>query len=147
MIEVYLKKAKFRRKIYIQLTIDLVETKVTVYKIITVIWDTCVQKNSEIRTLTKQLRQNIDFSRISRNCPKFHLFTKMIVCKCKNYWNVYDQLLVPDKFHWRSIRGILFFNFARFDPLTPKLKRPRNQGSLNDRSKPDFVYIFSVFKV
>ena len=52
---------------------DFVETKFAVRKIITVLWVTCVHKNSQIRTLIKHLLTKYRFS---RNCLKFHIFTK-----------------------------------------------------------------------
>ena len=44
------KNANLRRGISIKIKIDLVETKFGVSKIIIVVWVTCVQKNSVIRT-------------------------------------------------------------------------------------------------
>ena len=58
--------------------------------------------------------QNIKFS---RNCPKFHIFTKIVICKF--ICNFLDQLLHPYKFHGRDMSGILFFIFASCEPLTP----------------------------
>ena len=70
--------------------IDWVETKSAVQKIITIIWVTCVQKNSQIHTLTKQL----------------------LVIYFKT------TLLLPYKIHGSSMRGILFFNLASCELLT-----------------------------
>ena len=44
-----LKYTKFEREIFIKLKIDLVETKLAVLMIITVIWVTFVEKNSHIQ--------------------------------------------------------------------------------------------------
>ena len=54
--------------------------------------------------------QNI---RLSRNCPKFHIFTKIVILK------VYLQLFRPTayKFYGSDMSGILFFNFASCEPL------------------------------
>ena len=53
---------------------DFVETKSAVRKIITGMGVTCVQKNSQIRTLIKHLLAKYRFS---RNRLKFHIFTKV----------------------------------------------------------------------
>ena len=55
--------------------------------------------------------QNIKFSRY---CPKFHIFTKIII------FQVYLQLFRPTascKFYDRDMSGILFFIFASCEPL------------------------------
>ena len=57
--------------------------------------------------------QNIKFSQY---CPKFHIFTKIIIFHIM--CNFLDQLLHPYKFHGRDMSGILFFIFASCEPLT-----------------------------
>ena len=56
------------------------------------------------------IENNIDFS---RNCPKFHLFTKMVIFESiLEFFFFLDQLLLPYKFHGSSMTGTLLFNFA-----------------------------------
>ena len=56
--------------------------------------------------------QNIKFSRY---CPKFHIFTKIVI------FQVYLRLLRPTassyEFYGRNMSGILFFIFASCEPL------------------------------
>ena len=56
--------------------------------------------------------QNIKFSRY---CPKFHIFTKIIIFQV--FFQLLDQLLHPYKFYGRGMSGILFFIFASCEPL------------------------------
>ena len=56
--------------------------------------------------------QNI---KISRYCPKFHIFTNIVIFKY--ICNFLDQLLHPYKFYGRDMSGILFFIFASCHPL------------------------------
>ena len=58
-------------------------------------------------------RQNIKFSRY---CPKFHIFTNIIIFKY--ICNFLDPLLHPYKFYGRDVSGILFSIFASCQPLT-----------------------------
>ena len=57
--------------------------------------------------------QNIKFS---RNCPKFHIFTLIVIFQVY-YSNFLDKLLHPYKFHDRYMSGILFFIFPSCEPL------------------------------
>ena len=57
--------------------------------------------------------QNIKFSRY---CPKFHIFTNIVIF-FKYIRNFLDQLLHPYKFYVRDMSGILFFIFASCEPL------------------------------
>ena len=59
--------------------------------------------------------QNIKFSRY---CPKFHIFTNIVIFKY--ICNFLDQLFDPYKFHGRNMSGILFFIFASCHPLNSK---------------------------
>ena len=59
-------KRKLIREIRIQLKIDEAETKFTVRKIITIIWVTCVQKNSQIQNLYEKLLAKCRF--LKKNC-------------------------------------------------------------------------------
>ena len=52
--------------------------------------------------------QNIKFSRY---CPKFHIFTKIVIFKY--ICSFLDQLLHPYKFYGRDMLGILFFSFCQ----------------------------------
>ena len=61
--------------------------------------------------------QNIKFSRY---CPKFHIFTNIVIFKY--FCNFLDQLLHPYKFHGRDMSGILFFIFANCHPLMYMIK-------------------------
>ena len=96
------------RNSVIYLNTNLVETKFAVRKIITVTkvtGVTCVLKNSQIWISIKQLLKNIDFS---RNCSKFHIFTKFQI-----FNGLFsDQLPLPYNFHGNSLGEILLFNFA-----------------------------------
>ena len=56
--------------------------------------------------------QNIKFSRY---CPKFHIFTKIVIFKY--ICNFLDQLLLPYKFYGGDMSGILFFIFTSCEPL------------------------------
>ena len=73
------------------------------------------------RIFTKELQlssywQNIKFS---RNCPKFHIFTKFVIFKY--ICNFLDHVLHPQKFHGRDMSGILFFIFASCEPLIKQM--------------------------
>ena len=57
--------------------------------------------------------QNINFS---RNCPKFHIFTKIIIFQV-SFPNFLDHLLHPYKFYGRDMPEILFLIFASCEPL------------------------------
>ena len=57
--------------------------------------------------------QNINFSRY---CPKFHIFTKIVIFKY--ICNFLAQLLHPYKLYGRNMSGILFFIFASCEPLS-----------------------------
>ena len=57
--------------------------------------------------------QNIKFSRY---CPKFHIFTNIVIFQVF-FCNFLDQLLHPYKFHGRDMSGILFFIFVSCHPL------------------------------
>ena len=52
--------------------------------------------------------QNIKFSRY---CPKFHIFTNIVIFQV--YLQLLDQLLHPYKFYGRDMSGILFFYFCQ----------------------------------
>ena len=57
--------------------------------------------------------QNI---KLSRNCPKFHIFTWIVIFQV--YLQLFDQLLYPCKFYGRDMSGIFcFFIFASCEPL------------------------------
>ena len=79
---------------------------------------TCAKEflNSELQI--SSYWQNI---KISRNRPKFHIFTWFVIFKY--ICNFLDQLLHPDKFHGRDMSGILFFNFANCEPLRPPFQQ------------------------
>ena len=62
--------------------------------------------------------QNIKFS---RNCPKFHVFTKNVIFK--HNCTFIDQLLHPYKFYGRDMSGILFFIFASCEQLIHREKK------------------------
>ena len=76
-------------------------------------WVTCVKKNFDIRTSIKKL------------LAKYRFFKKLpqISHICKNrYFSCItviflEQLLLPYIFHGSGMRGILFFNFASYEPL------------------------------
>ena len=56
--------------------------------------------------------QNIKFS---RNCPKFQIFTRIVIFQ--EYLHFLDHLLHPYKFHGSDMSGILFFMFVSCKPL------------------------------
>ena len=82
-----------RKEIHFKVKIDLEEQNLQSGKIITAIWVTCVQNNSQIPTLIKQLLAKYWFS---RNCLKFHIFTKNYFSKYN--CNFLEQLLLHYKF-------------------------------------------------
>ena len=55
-------------------------------------------------------------NKFSRNCPKFHIFTKIVIFQVHLHLFL-DQLVYSDKFHSRDISEILFFIFASCEPL------------------------------
>ena len=57
--------------------------------------------------------QNINFS---WNCPKFHIFAKIIIFKYN--WTFLDQLLLPYKFYGSDMWRIPSFIFASREPLS-----------------------------
>ena len=59
--------------------------------------------------------QNIKFSWY---CPKFPIFTNIVIFQVYNFW---DQLLHPYKFYGRDMSWILFFIFASCHPLSLSL--------------------------
>ena len=101
----------------------------------------CEKEFADSNFKLKSYWQNIDFS---SNCPKFHIFTKIVIF-FKYNCNVLDQLLVPYKFHGSSMRGILFFNFASSEPLTfvyglPMIERRHfTSWILGSRKEDDFI--------
>ena len=58
--------------------------------------------------------QNIDFLKKLPQIPHIHKNCNFLKCN----WKFLDQLLHPYKFHYGSVRGILFFNFASCESLT-----------------------------
>ena len=78
---------------------------------------TCAKEFLKFELQLSSYWQNIKFSRY---CPKFHIFTNIVIFKY--FCNFLDQMLHPYKFHGRDMSGILFFIFASCHPLnhTPK---------------------------
>ena len=96
-----IKKAKLGRIICVWLTINLVETNFVVRKIIT-IWVTCVQKNSEIQTLIKQVFSISIFEEIA---PNFTYLQKNNLI----FNQFLDQLLLPYKFYGSNMNTLFQF--------------------------------------
>ena len=109
-----LQNANLRREICIQLKTDLKETGFAMWKIIIVIWVTCVQKNSQIRTFIQGLLAKYQFF-FQEIAPIFHIIAQILFSKYN--WQLIDQLYLPYKFRGSSMRGILFFNFASWKSL------------------------------
>ena len=93
--------------------IQLGRKKIALQKITTIMWVTCVQKNSQIQTIIRPKYAKYWFfeklpqiSQIHKNCHSF-----------KYNWNFQDQLLLPYKFHSSSMTEILSFNFASCELL------------------------------
>ena len=72
---------------------------------------TCAKEFFKFKLWLSSYWQNIKFSRY---CPKFHIFTNIVIFKY--LCNFLDQLLHPYKFHGRDMSGILFLIFARCRP-------------------------------
>ena len=65
---------EFIKIIILALKIDLVETRFAERKVLRYISNMCAREFSD-SNFDKQASANIDFS---RNCPKFHIFTKIV---------------------------------------------------------------------
>ena len=76
----------------------------------------CAKKKIKFELQLSSYWQNIKFSRF---CPKFHIFTKIVIVVFLQFLRLLDQLLHPYKFYGRGISGILFFIFTSCEPLTP----------------------------
>ena len=63
-------------------------------------------KRTFILELFNYCQQNNKFS---QNCPKFHIFTKIIILKV--FWKYLDKLLLPCNFYGRDMLGIYVFIF------------------------------------
>ena len=74
---------------------------------------TCAKEFSNLSFNLAVIDKNINFSRY---CPKFHIFTKIVI------FQVYflDQMLLPYMYTFYGIdmSGILFFIFASCEPLS-----------------------------
>ena len=79
---------------------------------------TCANEFFKFELQLSSYWQNIKFSWY---CPKFHIFTKIVIFKY--ICNFLDQLLHPCKFYGRNMSGILFFIFASCEPLSRLLMR------------------------
>ena len=66
--------------------------------------------------------QNIKFSRY---CPKFHIFTKIVIFKV--YLQLFGPTLHPYKFYDRDVSGILFLIFASCEPLKKNENKQTNK--------------------
>ena len=105
------KKSKLGREICILLKLYLVETKCSVLKTITIIGVTCMQKNSQIQTMIKQLLANYRFFKKLHQISHIH--------KNGNFWSIigisYTKCFYPTNFMaaaWEE-----YFNFASCELL------------------------------
>ena len=73
-------------------------------------YHTCAKEFFKFELQLSSYWQNINFSRY---CPKFHIFTNIVIFIC----NFLDELLHPHKFYGRDMSGILFFIFASCELL------------------------------
>ena len=85
---------------------------------ITIICVTYVQKNFKFELQLSSCWKNIKFSRY---CPKFHIFTKIVIFKYICHF--LDQLLHPYKFYGRDLWQDSLFHFCQLWAVNiPKLK-------------------------
>ena len=97
----------------------MIETEFAERRIFTIIWVTCMKKNSEIRTSIKKLLAKYWLFKklpLISHIHKNHNFSRIIII-------FLEKMLLPYKFQGQgsSVRGILFFHFARCEPLMHKI--------------------------
>ena len=88
------------------------KTDYVIKKIITVTCVMCVQNDFLDSKFKKDKKLLTKYQFFSKNCPEFHVFTKIRTLKV---WNLVDQLFLPYRSLEETFEKCSFFNFVVSD--------------------------------